>query len=227
MAFDIQAAKQAGYSDEEIKAYLQDKPETKTIAPVAPGQEADSTEPPPPEGTVEYPSSFAPGLATAGIGLASAAVPLGIGYGVGKYGGQALNVARNFMGAPRQIPVTGVPSPAAVNLGGGAPQQIQVPQSAGTRSPAMQSQMQNLRTAPIGAPPAATPAPQAQPSAMSRGIQYADRVRQIAMEKVMQNAGGLAKAGLGAGAMLYSPGLNQGEDEELRRRRMMPPTITR
>jgi hypothetical protein len=48
MAFDIQAAKDAGYTDAEINAYLQAKPETKTIAPVAPGQEVDPGEPPPP-----------------------------------------------------------------------------------------------------------------------------------------------------------------------------------
>ena len=222
MAFDIQAAKQAGYSDEEINAYLQAKPETKTIAPVAPGQEVDSTEPPPPEGTVEYPSSFAPGLATAGLVAAGAAVPLGIGYGFGKYGGRAMDMARNMLGAPSQIPVTGVPNPTAVNLGGGAPQQIQVPQSSGTRSPAMQSQMQNLRTAPVAAAapaPAPAPAPQMQ---AAKSI-----VQKLALDKVMAGAGGMLRGSVGPGMALYSGGLNTNEQAELERRRKMAPTITR
>lgn len=62
----------------------------------------------------------------------------------------------------------------------------------------------------------------AEPSVIQRGMEMASKMREIAASKVMQGA---IKGGVGAGAMLYSPGLNQGEEEELRRRRMMPPTI--
>jgi hypothetical protein len=223
MAFDVQAARAAGYSQEEINAYLQGQPKTEKIAPVAPGQEVDPGEPPPPEGTITPAGegSMMPGLATAGLAAAGAAVPLGVGIGIGKYGGQAMNVARNFMGAPAQVPVAGMPNPTAVNLGG-AGQQIQVPQAAGTRSPAMQSQMQNLRTAPVqAAPPMAAPQPAPQMQA-ARSI-----VQKLALDKVMQSAGGMLRGSVGPGMALYSGGLNTNEEEELRRRRAMPPTITR
>lgn len=89
-------------------------------------------------------------------------------------------------------------------------------------------------------PPGATASPsytvpaaqQAEQNAIQRGMQYADKVRQIAMEKVLQGAQkaapvarAAAPAAIGLGGMLYSPGLNQGEEEELRRRRAMMPTI--
>jgi len=127
-----------------------------------------------------------------------------------------MNVARNFMGAPAQVPVTGMPNPTAVNLGGAAPQAIQVPQASGTRSPAMQSQMQNLRTAPVQAAPpvAAQPAPQMQ---AARSI-----VQKLALDRVMQSAGGMLKGSVGPGMALYSGGLNTNEAEELRRRQAMP-----
>jgi len=218
MAFDVQAARAAGYSQEEINAFLQGQPKTEKIAPVAPGQEIDPGEPPPPEGTITPAGegSIGPGLATAGLAAAGAAVPLGVGIGIGRYGGQAMNVARNFMGAPAQVPVTGMPNPTAVNLGGAAPQAIQVPQASGTRSPAMQSQMQNLRTAPVQAAPpvAAQPAPQMQ---AARSI-----VQKLALDRVMQSAGGMLKGSVGPGMALYSGGLNTNEAEELRRRQAMP-----
>jgi hypothetical protein len=218
MAFDVQAARAAGYSQEEINAYLQGQPKTEKIAPVAPGQEVDPGEPPPPEGTITPAGegSMMPGLATAGLAAAGAAVPLGVGIGIGKYGGRAMDMARNFMGAPAQVPVTGMPNPTAVNLGGAVPQQIQVPPASGTRSPAMQSQMQNLRTAPVQAPPpvAAQPAPQMQ---AAKSI-----VQKLALDKVMQSAGGMLKGSVGPGMAMYSGGLNTNEAEELRRRQAMP-----
>ena len=219
MAFDVQAARAAGYSQEEINAYLQGQPKTEKIAPVAPGQEVDPGEPPPPEGTITPAGegSWKPGLATAGLAAAGAAVPLGVGIGIGKYGGRAMDMARNFMGAPAQVPVTGMPNPTAVNLGGAAPQQIQVPQSSGTRSPAMQSQMQNLRTAPVqAAPPVAAPQPAPQMQAAKSIVQ------KLALDKVMQGAGGMLKGSVGPGMAMYSGGLNTNEAEELRRRQAMP-----
>jgi len=75
-----------------------------------------------------------------------------------------------------------------------------------------------------------------QQNMLQRGMQYADKVRQIALDKVMQTAQKAAPmaraaapyagpAAVGLGSLFYSGGLNQGEDEELRRRQAMPPTI--
>lgn len=60
-----------------------------------------------------------------------------------------------------------------------------------------------------------------------KGMEMATKMREIAANKVMQNAGMLSKASVGLGALTYSGGLNAGEDEELRRRRAMAPTISR
>jgi hypothetical protein len=110
MAFDIQAAKQAGYSDDEINAFLQAKPETKTIAPVAPGQEVDPGEPPPPPAADTYKQAgegnFMPALGAAVTAVApyvAGAAITGAGlYGVGKVGGfgrDMLNTAKEGLDA--------------------------------------------------------------------------------------------------------------------------------
>jgi hypothetical protein len=52
-------------------------------------------------------------------------------------------------------------------------------------------------------------------------------VQKLALDKVMQSAGGMLRGSVGPGMALYSGGLNTNEEEELRRRRAMPPTITR
>ena len=91
---------------------------------------------------------------------------------------------------------------------------------------------------PTMAPPAMAPA---QPSMMQRGTELAAKMREIAAQKVMPamgQAGQMAGRGLAAvanspitrvGGMaanaLYSGGLNTNEEEELRRRRAMAPTI--
>lgn len=111
------------------------------------------------------------------------------------------------------------------------PVQPQVPVQAATPANAGQqafSQMGRQLTAP--AEPVLNPTWDAAlkqpvkqaPSVLERGSQYARQMQQIAAEKVMQAAGKIrpiAPAAIGAGAMLYSPGLNKGEEEELARRR--------
>jgi hypothetical protein len=58
--------------------------------------------------------------------------------------------------------------------------------------------------AQVTAPTTVAP-PQAQtPGMMQRGMEYANKMRQVAAEKVIQNAGNIAKAGVGIGAMTYS-----------------------
>jgi hypothetical protein len=69
---------------------------------------------------------------------------------------------------------------------------------------------------------------------MQRGMDYARQMQKIAADKVVQGARAaaplaraVAPAAAGLGALTFSGGLNQGEDEELRRRRMMAPTQSR
>jgi len=198
MAFDRQAAKQAGYSDEEIDAYLQSQPQTPAPAPgAAPG----SNEPPPPTTTVTPAGEggmMSP-LATAGLAAAGAAVPFAAGYGVAKYGGRAADIARNLVGSPSQVPGA-VNMPSAPVSGPVAPSSaVQVPPSTGggARTPAMQTQMQQLRapTAPTAAPTAPAmpaPAPAAQPASQ---ISNAQRIVQaLALDKLMKAGAGVAAA---------------------------------
>lgn len=89
MAFDREAAKQAGYSDDEINAYMQaeaEKNKTEAPAPVV----ADVGEPPAPT-TVVKPIESTPASVTtaAGIGLAPYAVPA-VGAAAAALGGKAL-----------------------------------------------------------------------------------------------------------------------------------------
>ena len=100
MAFDVQAAKAAGYTQEEIDAYLQSQPKTKEIAPVAPGQEVDPGEPPPPEGTFTPAGegNFMPAVATA----AAAAAPYVVPAAIAGAGWKGMNVAKSAFDAMKE-----------------------------------------------------------------------------------------------------------------------------
>lgn len=74
------------------------------------------------------------------------------------------------------------------------------------------------------ASPIAQTATKAAPGLIDRTTQM---VRQIAASKILPAAGSMARGSVGPGMALYSGELNTGEEEELRRRRMMQPTITR
>ena len=233
MAFDRQAALDAGYTEQEIDSYLQNQAGSE---PPPPPQATATGEPPAPTTQVTpVEPSLTSGLATAAIGAAPYVLPVagaaGAAFGGSKlYGAwNASAEAAKALADAKMASEQGIAQRAAQRMGGGAPS----PASAARPMPGYGPTTYNapVANAPaVPATPAAQPAaaPQ-QPGAVRRGLQqgmeYANKVRQIAMEKVMQNAGTIGKAGIGAGAMLYSPGLNQGEDEELRRRRMMPPTI--
>lgn len=76
---------------------------------------------------------------------------------------------------------------------------------------------------------AALKQPIKQPSIIDQGMQYAKQglarahaVGDIAMQKVMQNAGNIGRAGVGIGALTYSQGLNPNEQAELQRRQQVP-----
>jgi hypothetical protein len=196
MAFDVQAARDAGYSQEEIDAYLQGKPKTETITPVAPGQEVDPGEPPAPTTTVTPAGegSMMPGLATTGMVAAGAALPFTAGYGVAKYGGRAMDMARNMIGG------------AGANAPGGANNPI-----GGTRIPISTPTAPAVPTAPQTQPPPTTQAgraysPQAQQFMQQRAQAPAPQmqaaqsiVQKLALSKL------LPAAQMGAGLFYTSP----------------------
>jgi len=210
MAFDVEAAKAAGYTQQEIDAYLQAKPETKVIAPVAPGQEVDPGEPPPPPSADSYQQAgtgdYTPGLATAGIVAGALGVPAAIGYGVkaglsgvANKGGQVMDLAKQGVGALQQQAQTSALTESRLQNRpgfGGAPASAPAP------------------AAPVApqapAAPAAMPAPQAQAPAQSSMMNKAsDVVRKLALDKVLKGAG------VAAGAYEMGKGLFGTSPEEI------------
>lgn len=76
------------------------------------------------------------------------------------------------------------------------------------------------RAQPPGNPPAASQSPVATQSSQSIKQQIQQRALQAVQSPATNRMAGLASRGLGAlGALLYSPGLNANEDEQLRRLR--------
>lgn len=100
MAFDRQAAKQAGYTDDEIDAYLQSQPKQETSGgPVEPGAATEkSTEPPPPSTVIGETGGMGPAIATAGMAVAPYALPVAAAgaaiYGATKVGGWANELSK-------------------------------------------------------------------------------------------------------------------------------------
>lgn len=244
MAFDIQAAKQAGYTDEEINAYLQAKPETKTIAPVAPGQEVDPGEPPPPPSPEGFKQAgegnYLPAIGTAAAAAAPYAVPAvatGAGlYGAAKVGGwgrDILNTAREGMEAYK----TGVGQNAAtqefralermargtgpdadmarqrlqqlIRAQSGLPTGSPPPQAGQQAFSQMGQQLSQTRPVNPASMPmtnAPAPAPQ-QPSIMQRGMDMANRVRQMAAQRIVPaGAGAMAGPAAVMGGVAAVPG---------------------
>jgi len=245
MAFDREAAKAEGYSDDEINAYLQAEAEkNKQTAPAV-----DVGEPPAPQTKIEPVGTSAASVATTG---ALAAAPyigtaaLGAGglYGAGlakqafdayregtaakqahtdlqyKKMEAAANRAAGNMPAQQMRPV----SPTATyNVPTQNVPQMRAPLP--TAAPVAPQPMPGVPSAGPVAPTAMPGMPTAAPAQTSPSIM--NRMRALAANKVLQGAGSLAKGSVGPGMALYSGSLNTGEEEELRRRRMMPPTISR
>ncbi len=144
-----------------------------------------------------------------------------------------MNIAKQYVARP----ITGLAADAAALAHGLPPptatQQALSAMGKGTQAAARQV----VSTGPIAPTPsqvagnpmlsemARRQAAAQQQTMIQKGMEMATKMREIAAQKVMQNAGMLGKASIGLGALTYSGGLNAGEDEELRRRRMQPPTI--
>ena len=198
MAFDVQAAKEDGYTDEEIQAYLQSKgmatpesqPGTQPVAPVPANAPLDRSE----EQTALM----------QGAGLEAAKYAAGVGaagYGLKK----VADIVRGPVAPTPSVP-PGATQRVMSNLAGGANRVVMPGVPAGMN------------------PPTASPSyiPPAQAAAAQEANQIAKAnqiVRNLALDKLL-------KGSVGVGAALYSPGLNINEQQELQRRRMMAPTIT-
>jgi len=158
MAFDRAAAKQAGYTDQEIDEFLRQQQQAQT-AP-APG-----AEPPAPTTQIQQPSSMPSAIATTGLGLAELAVPAAGAYGaykLGKYGvGKAIDTIADRVASRMPTPSAPVAPPAAPQI--------------------LNAQGQPMARAPM-APPAAPPQ---QPSVMDKASQI---VRQLAANRAVQGA---------------------------------------
>jgi hypothetical protein len=137
MAFDVEAAKADGYTDQEIQAYLASQG-TPTPAQAASAAGEPVSQYQPVDRSAEY-AGLGQGV---GVGtVVGAAVPAAIGFGVAKYGGRAMDAARNMISS------TGANAPGGANnpIGG-----TRIPISTPTTAPAMPlaPQMQPAQPAP-------------------------------------------------------------------------------
>lgn len=216
MAIDREKARAAGYTDEEIDAY-----EASQTAQPAVGEQP----PPPPPPSADQGQAGGVSMGEVGATMLAAAGPFGLGVATAAAAPLAYKGGKMLYEGAKQMVRPG----SAMNpIGGGGPG---LPGGGGlpTRVP--------ITTGPVApTSPAAAPAPAAaaQPNVMQRGMDYARQMQKIAADKVVQGARAaapvaraVAPAAAGLGALTFSGGLNQGEDEELRRRRMMAPTQSR
>lgn len=187
MAFDRAAAKQAGYTDEEIDEFLRQQRQ----APVAP---APGAEPPAPTTQIQQPSSIPSAVATTGLGIAELAVPAAGAYGayrLGKYGvGKAIETIADKVASRMPAPPVTPPAPPVTPPTPAAAPQILNAQGQPITRP----------VAPAPTPPAAQPA---QPSIIDKASQV---VRQLAANRAVQGA---AKVGIGATALLTPSNVGQ------------------
>ena len=193
MAFDREAAKQDGYTDQEIDNYLatKDKPLVSAETENKKQSLVDIMREYNPQGFSQPMTPEQTG--TAQFGAAQAAKYLGEGaLGYGAYRGLK-NIAQNFgkPPAPTAPPATPVAAPP------GAPME---PGGQALRDFTTQ---QGRYTAPSG------------PGMMDRFGQLAQQYGPV----LQKYAGGLSRAAGPAALATYSRGLNTGEDEELKRQR--------
>jgi hypothetical protein len=221
MAFDREAAKQAGYTDDEINAYLQaEAKKAKAPTPVT----TDVGEPPAPTTSITpVETSAGGGLTQFGLAAAPYVVPAAAGAYAIKKGADALGAVNKGINAMSDI-ASSQQAQAQARMASeqGIAQRFEqrMAQQAGqaVRPVAPSTPTYNVPTSnmPVArpaiptAPTAPTPlAPQAAAAGAApeeAGIlsRASDIVRRLALDKV---APGLAKAGIGAGLMAYSPDL--------------------
>jgi hypothetical protein len=222
-------ARDAGYSQDEIKTYLIQKGgyTEQEIQPYMSPQASEPAGPP----MLEAPDMDAKRreeqVATTQLGTALGAGGLATaGLGYGAYRGARSLINQYNQGRPAPAAPAAAPTPAAM------PTPAQASASPATRvniSP--QAQMMSELARPGVAPPMnemprpSTPpapgiAPQAVPAPQAPGMM--DRFAQMAQQyaPILAKAAPVAKAAGAVGALTYSPGLNTGEQDELIRQRV-------
>jgi hypothetical protein len=235
MAIDREKARAAGYTDEEIDAYE---------ASEAQQQPMGDAPPPPPPASADQGQAGGTSVGELAATIAGVAAPYAVPAALtagGIYGASVAKKGFDAMKAASEARTMQAQAQMAQAQGLQQRFEQRMAQQAARAVPTT-PQILNASGQPIQAPgpvaptaaPAAPAAPAAQPTVMQRGMDYARQMQRIAAEKVMQGARAaapvaraVAPAAAGLSALTFSGGLNQGEDEELRRRRAMAPTITR
>ena len=232
MEEEVKKLRAAGFSDEDIRAYMEAQKSSSSSAapaPISPDQMA--AEPARVNETVpDYGGTTAPSMAeTAGTVVAAVApyaIPAAIG-GAGLYGASVLKSGFNAMKE------SAASRTAQANAQLASQQGLQqrfdarearlnaraAPTPTPTTSPILDARGQPIRpvtapAVPAAAPPAAAPPAAQQPGVMQRGMDYARQMQKIAADKVMQGARAVAPyartAGVGLTAALM-PG-NAGQN---------------
>lgn len=204
MAFDREAAKQAGYTDEEIDAFLQANPQVKKEEQRQSGPIAPDTEPPAPTTVIQEPGAgFVSTATTAGLAAAPYVVPAGAAVGTA-------------LGAGKLYGAWNASAKAAQDLANAklASEQGIAQRFAQKMNPQMARPGVNfgpgtaMPTQPYTAPVSGPVAPQGMPAQQPQQA-MANRVRQMAAQRIMPaagvpgavSAGGAAVTGIAGGQM--------------------------
>jgi len=185
MAFDRAAAKAAGYSDEEIDAYLQSQPATVQAPAPVQQAEAEPGEPPAPTTVIPEVGSTSGNITEAatlgGMAVAPYVLPAA-GAAAAAYGGSKLYGAWNASAQAAQALAdakmaseAGIAERAAAKAAGRIPGPV-APQAAPGTSAILDSSGRPMVRQPI--------APQPAPAAQAAEQSMASRVRQAAAQRI-------------------------------------------
>lgn len=192
MAIDREKARAAGYTDEEIDAYEA----AQTQQPMG-----DEPPPPPPPSADQGQASgttMGEVAATGALAAAPYVVPAVAAGGAALGGSKLYGAWKASADAARALADAKMASEQGIA------------QRAAARglTPPMPTTPGPVAPTAVPSAPAAPAAP-AQPTAMQRGMDYARQMQKIAADKVMQNAGTIGKAGIGAAAALTPGNIGQ------------------
>lgn len=203
MAFDRAAARAAGYSEEEIDAYLRSRSDQRGTGPV----DLDNP-PPPPPGNVEQPTPYGE-IGTAALAAGGAVGAPLAAYGAYRAGQSLIDRARSAVPA---APAPTAPAPVQPV----APTAISQP-AAGARTIPISTGAPVAPVAPVAPTAAAPAAPAGLPAQMTAGMRApvsaapriidtaTDMVRKLALEKLLPAARVASPVGTAASILAPSP----------------------